>query len=114
MLTFDLLREPWPCWCETMALALESDLRTMIGEVARGHGYEHIQRYTYVLLNQQAYYVRSPTTCYNTSECKALRGEPEEAPFFSICAHTYVTAAGEPVSHRQFHWPVCFCRKHAS
>ena len=34
-----------------------------------------------------------------TSECKALWGEPEEAPFFSICAHTYVTAAGGPVCH---------------
>ena len=26
--------------CETMALALESDLPTVIGEVARGHGYD--------------------------------------------------------------------------
>ena len=128
---------------ETMALALESDLRTVIGDVARGHGYErlkeeqlsaiekfvsgqdvfvslstgfgksliyglppttvnggslhdlrplatasiakHTQRCTYVLLEQQACCVRSPTTCYNiTSGCKALWGEPDKAPFVSI------------------------------
>ena len=28
---------------ETMALALESDLRTVIGDVARGHGYERLK-----------------------------------------------------------------------
>ena len=28
---------------------------------------KHIQRYTYVLLDQQAYCVRSPTTCYNSN-----------------------------------------------
>ena len=28
---------------ETMALSLESDLRTVIGEVARGHGYERLK-----------------------------------------------------------------------
>ena len=72
-----------------------------------------------------------------TSECKALWGEPEEAPFFSVCARRYITAAGRPVchqwalqlvspavsyiiaasgpvSHLQFHWSLCFCCKHAS
>ena len=28
---------------ETMALALESDLRTVIGDVAKGHGYERLK-----------------------------------------------------------------------
>ena len=80
-----------------MTLALESDLRTVFGEVARGHGYErlkeeylsafekfvsgqdifvslptasiakHTQRCTHVLLDRQACCVRSPTTCYNTT-----------------------------------------------
>ena len=30
-----------------------------------------------------------------------------------ICAHSYVTTADGPVCHLQFHWPLCFCYKHA-
>ena len=30
-----------------------------------------------------------------------------------IRAHSYVTAADGPVCHLQFHWPLCFCYKHA-
>ena len=30
-----------------------------------------------------------------------------------IHAHSYVTAADGPVCHLQFHWPLCFCYKHA-
>ena len=40
---FNLLRECFGRVCaRAMALALESDLRTVIGEVARGHGYDHL------------------------------------------------------------------------
>ena len=58
-----------------------------------------------------------------TSECKALWGEPEhrytyiyglrKRHMILIRAHSYVTAADGPVCHLQFHWPLCFCYKHA-
>ena len=59
----------------------------------------------------------------NTSECKALWGEPEhrytyiyglrKRHMILIRAYSYVTAADGPVCHLQFHWPLCFCYKHA-
>ena len=33
---------------------------------------KHIQRYTYVLVDHQAYCVRSPTTCYNINTLRLI------------------------------------------
>ena len=58
-------------------------------------GHRHIPNYC----NSAAHARRGLMNIIDTSECKALWGEPEEVPFSSICTHTYVTAAGGPVCH---------------